>query len=287
MAVVLAVLGGIISFLVGLRRIRRGRMVAYYRMKNKQVAGGWRTLLFAFFLTGMAVMVRLYAEPAAYRYFPPSPTRSLTPTITLTPTISLTPTITETPTITLTPAKSYTPTITVTPFMPADIKAQFTSVVTPNPESVFSPLTFSTSARNYQAVDPQKVFENPLKQIIVTYSYDKMNDGVEWSALWYRNGQLLKYETSPWEGGTGGYGQYTLELPQEQWLSGTYQLIFFVGTEWKVLGEFLVRGDPPTPTATPTSSATRPPTLSPTSTRTPLPTFTPKKTDTRWPTVTK
>lgn len=287
MIVVLAALGAFISLMSGISRIRRGRKIAYYRLSRKQINGGWRTLLFAILLVGVALTTGFFAEPVTYKYFPPSLTVTRTPTITETPTITLTPTITETPSITFTPAESYTPTITLTPFMPADIEAQFTSVVTPNPEAVFSPLTFSLEARNFSAINPQTVFQNPLKKVVATYSYDKMNDGAEWTALFYRNGDLVKYETSPWEGGTGGLGQFTLELPPEEWLPGTYQLIFFVGTEWKVLGQFLVMGNPPAPTATFTPSLTQTPTLSPTITNTHRPTSTPVPTDTRWPTATK
>jgi hypothetical protein len=287
MTIILAAVGAIISLWVGLRRLRQARRMAYYRIARKQMSGGWRTLFFAAALVGFAVLMGFYAEPVAYTYFPPSPTQSRTPTITLTPTISLTPTITETPTLTLTPAESYTPTITPTAFVPESILAQFTSSVTPDPEAVFSQITFSLSVKSFVAVDPQVVFEQPLTTIYATYTYNNMNDGVDWTALWYRNGELLNYETAPWEGGTGGYGQYDLSLPENEWLAGTYQLIFFVGSEWKVLGEFLVQGDPPTPTFTPSPSATLTPTLSPTITNTRRPTFTPRPTDTRWPTKVK
>jgi hypothetical protein len=119
-----------------------------------------------------------------------------------------------------------------------------------------------------------------LEKLFVTYSYDGMTDGVEWTMLWYRGEKLLKYDTSPWTGGTGGFGQYELKLPAEEWLPGTYQVIFFVGTEWKTIGEFLVNGNPPTPTSTTYPSRT------PTSTKTPVPTWTSRPTDTRWPTLT-
>ena len=268
MAVIVSVLGAVLSVWTGVRAIRTSRKVAYYRLRRRQVAGGWRTILFAAMLVGIALIMRFFAEPVAYRYFPPSPTLSLTPTVSLTPTISLIPTITETPTITLTPAESYTPTITVTPFMPIAIEAQFVSTVTPNPAAVFSPLTFSRTVTNYQAVNPQMVFQNPVERLFVTYTYDGMSVGVQWTALWYRDGELLGYETSPWDAiaGTGGPGEYPLVLPADEWLPGEYQVIFFVGTEWKISGEFRITGDPPT--ATPTSSPI------PTATRTPRPTGT-------------
>ncbi len=148
-------------------------------------------------------------------------------------------------------------------------------------------MIFSLSVANYQPVDPQTVFQNPLKKVFITYSYDGMTDGVQWTMLWYRDGKLLEFETSPWEGGTGGYGQYELSLPSEEWLPGTYQVVFFVGMEWKVLNEFRVIGDPPTPTLTPQPSLTPTPTFTPTITSTRRPSNTPVPTDTRWPTQTK
>ncbi len=166
------------------------------------------------------------------------------------------------------------------------METQFTSLVTPNPAAIFSPLVFSLVVNNHLAVKPQTVFQNPLSRVYVTYSYDGMNNGVQWTAIWYLNGQMLKYETGAWEGGTGGYGQYELDLPVDQWLSGTYQLVFFVGAEWKVLGEFRVMGDPPTATISPTASFTPTPSLTPSVTHTPIPSWTPRPTDTRWPSPT-
>ena len=281
MLVVLTALGAVAGVWGGIRAIRQGQKIAYYRLRQKQVAAGWWTILFGLCLVGVAFVVGRFGEPVAYRYFPPSPSPSLTPSISLTPTISQTPTISETPTITLTPAESYTPTVTVTPFMPMAVEAQFESVVTPNPAAIFSPLTFSQSIANYQAVNPATSFENPVKQIFVTYSYDGMTEGVQWTALWYRDGELVYYETGAWEGGTGGYGYAEWYPPAEEWLEGSYQVIFFVGMEWKTLGEFRVFGIPPTPTLT------RTPTLTPLPSSTPTPSRTPLPTDTRWPTATK
>jgi hypothetical protein len=280
MAVIVISLGAVLSALGALRSIRKGRNVVYYRISRKLVSEGWWMIVFAAVLILVAILVGTLAEPVAYTYFPPSPTVSLTPTVTLTPTISLTPTVTQTPTITLTPAISYTPTVTGTPFMPDAIAAQFSATVTPNPGAAFSPLQFSRKVVNFNAVDPQTVFQNPVEKLYVIYSYDGMTDGVDWTMLWYRGEELLKYDTSPWDGGTGGNGQYDLDLPAEKWLPGIYQVIFFVGMEWKTIGEFRVIGSPPSPT--PTSY----PSLTPTVTPTPVPTWTQRPSDTRWPSQT-
>jgi type VI secretion system secreted protein VgrG len=281
MAVIITILGAVFSTWRAVRSIRKSRNVVYYRIRYNLVSHGWWAIVFAAVLVLGAILIGIIAEPVAYIYFPPSPTISSTPTISPTPTISLTPTITETPTITLTPATSYTPTITSTPFLPDAIEVQFSGTVTPNPAAVFSRLQFSRSVIKYKAVDPQTSFSNPVQKLFITYSYDKMANGVQWTMLWYREGKLLKYDTSPWSGGTGGIGEYELDLPAEEWLPGTYQVIFFVGIDWKVVGEFRVTGVPPSATPSPFPSET------PTMTQSALPSFTPRPSDTRWPTVTK
>jgi hypothetical protein len=280
MAVIVTSLGALITVFKAIRSIRKSRDVIYYRMRSRLAARGWWMLVFAAGLVLLAILVAIFTEPIAYVYFTPSVTMTLSPTISLTPTITLTPSRTPTFTITFTPVHSYTPTQTGTPFLPDAIESQFTGVVTPDPEAVFSPLKFSQSVENFQPVDPQTTFENPMQQVFVTYSYDKMMDGVQWTLIWYREENMLKYETSPWEGGTGGIGKYELSLPATEWLPGTYQVVFFLGSVWKTAGIFHVSGLPPSPT--PTTY----PTLTPTSTWTPVPTWTPHPSDTRWPSMT-
>ncbi|MCX6033471.1 MAG: hypothetical protein NTV38_00615, partial [Chloroflexi bacterium] len=267
---------------------RKGRKVAYYRLSRMQVATGWRTIIFAVVLVVFALLLDRFGEPASYHFFPPSPSLSQTPTISLTLTISLSPTISLTPTITLTPEVSYTPTATGTPFLPIAIATQFKSIVTPNPGAVFSPLIFSLAVNNFQAINPETVFQNPLTRVFVTYTYDGMTVGAQWTAIWYQNGQLLKSETDTWDAraGTGGSGQYDLALPADQWLPGIYQLVFFVGTEWKILGEFRVMGEPPTATVSPVPSLTLTPTLTLGLTNTLPPSWTQLPTDTHSPSQT-
>ena len=86
------------------------------------------------------------------------------------------------------------------------------------------------------------------------FTYDQMIPGSQWTALWYRDGQLVHYETIPWDGEVGGYGFSEWEAPAEEFSPGTYEVQIFVGLEWKVVGQFLLQGDAPTPlpTATPT-----------------------------------
>ena len=88
---------------MGINRIIAGRKLQYFRKRRNQMLIGWRMLLAALILIGVALFLNSFAEPVIYTYFAPSPTQKKTPTSSLTPSITLTPTITDTPTITLTP----------------------------------------------------------------------------------------------------------------------------------------------------------------------------------------
>jgi hypothetical protein len=113
-----------------------------------------------------------------------------------------------------------------------------------------------------------------------------MTPGVQWTVLWYRDGELVNYVTRPWEGSTGGYGYEDWNPRAEAWLPGIYWVVFFVGTEWQISGVFAVTGAPPTSTPAASSTHTPGPTATRTSTDTPAPSWTVRPSDTRWPSAT-
>ncbi len=290
--IIMATLIAIFSLWRGIRTLQSARKMTFYRLRRQREASGWRLFGLAVVLIGLAFWLPLFGEPIAYSYFPPSPTPSLTPTITIVPSITLSPTITLTPTITDTPAVTNTPTITPTPFIPLAILAIFQSSVTPNPNATFSPLVFSTALNNYQAANPQTVFQNPVGHMYAVYSYDQMSPGAQWTALWIRDGEIVHYETKPWDGGTGGWGNADWNPNPSQWLPGVYELQIFVGQQLEAVGRFLVQGIPPTdvPTLTPTQTKiptlTQTPTLTLTPSKTPSPSFTPTPSKTPVPSAT-
>lgn len=267
-AAVLAVLGALFSVRAGIRTIQSARKLTFYRLRAERTAVGWRLFALAVLLIGLAGWLAFYGEPAAYQYFPPSPIPSPTPSPTTIPTMTLSPTITLTPTVTDTPSVTDTPTPTSTPFLPIAIEALFQSAVTPNPAAVFSPLEFSTEYDGVNAVDPQTVFQNPIRRMYGVFTYDQMLPGAQWTALWFREGSLVCYETLPWDGTTGGYGYTDCVDPVDGWLAGTYEVQIFVGTDWKVVGRFIVEGNPPTLTPTRTPSPTASPSRTPPKTAT-------------------
>ena len=263
--IILAVLFAILLLRTGIRSIQSARKLTFYRLRQQRMSGGWRMLGTGVILMLFAGWLGRFGEPVVYRYFPPSPTPSLTPTITLIPTITLSPTITLTPTITNTPSVTDTPTITSTPYIPPAIEALFQGVVTPNPDAVFSPLQFSTVYDNFECVAPSTTFVNPIRSMTACFSYNNMSPGVQWTAMWYSGGELVHYETLPWDGTTGGLGFSEWAPPPDVWQPGIYTVQIFVGLDWKVVGQFVVSGEPPTPIPSITPS----PTISPTITRTP------------------
>jgi type VI secretion system secreted protein VgrG len=286
----LVIILGALSVLVfasGVAGIRDSRRMKYYRLRRSRLLAGWRMLVISIGLVGLTLLVRQYGEPVAYQVFEPSPTPSLTQTSTVTPTITLSPTITETPTITPTLSETYTPTPTQTPSVPLAVEAQFSGTLTPPPEAVFSPLRFAQGIDlAYNPINPNTSFNNPITRMYAIFSYDKMANDVQWTALWYRDGELIYFETQPWDGGTGGFGFSDWEPEPEEWLPGFYQVQIFVGLDVKVVGEFEVFGFPPTKSPTPSDTPTITPTLTPTASNTPTITLTPTITVTRWPTLT-
>lgn len=303
-ALIICIIAILLLVISAIRSISRGRKLTFFRMRRQQVVRGWRLLLWALILIIVVIFINFQAEPLIYKYFPPTPTLTNTPTITITPTITLTPTISVTPTITLTPSITDTPTITPTPNVPLAIEQQFESTVTPNPNAIFSELVFTNGLDDdYRPLNPGTVFQNPVGHMYALFSYDNMVPGSQWTAIWFRGKNLVHYETIPWDGGSGGLGFTDWEPSPEEWLEGEYEVQLFVGMSWKVTGQFIVEGEPPTPkptdtptststsTNTPTSTRTLRPTATPTATRTPRPTLTstpvPTRTPTRTPTITK
>ena len=260
----------LVSLWSGIRDIQSARKMTFFRLRHQRIASGWRLFGLALVLGILAIALPVFGEPVAYQYFPPSPTITLTPSLTPIPTITLTPSITVTPSITTTPAQTATFTPTSTPFLPLPIVASFNSSVTPNPQAVLSSLAFSTTLK-YPPTNTQTLFQNPVGTLYGIYSYDKMLPGVQWTAIWQREGtqDWVCFETHPFNGATGGWDNTKCSPPPYEWLPGNYEVLIFVGEDWKTVGRFIVQGNPPP--APPTST----PTFTPSPTKTSLPTETP------------
>ena len=280
-ALLIIILVIVVSIWRGITSIRSARHLPFFRMRRDRMIRGWRLLMMAMILIILAVFLNSQIEPTIYRFFPPTATVTLTPTMTVSPTITITPSITLTPTISPSPEITDTPTITPTPFVPLAIETRFESTITPNPDAVFSELSFTDGLDAlYRPLNPGEVFQNPIEHMYAVFSYDGMINGSQWTALWYRDGELVHFETLPWDGDTGGLGYTDWEPSPDVWLPGEYEVQIFIGLIWKISGRFIVEGDPPTPVPSLT------PTLTPTQTNTPTPTRTPRPTQTPTPSLT-
>ncbi|MFN3491782.1 MAG: hypothetical protein ACK40V_06135, partial [Anaerolineales bacterium] len=178
-----AVIGAFLAVRAGILNYQTARKISFYSLRKRYNRNSIYLFLFALFLFYFAYWLPTSGEPLVYEVFPPSPTASLTATITLTPTITLSPTITETPTLTITPAVSDTPTLTPTPFLPLAIEALFAGPVTPNPDAVFTAIQFSTEFDGVNPINPRTSFELPIDTIYGGFDYNNTLPGVQWSAL--------------------------------------------------------------------------------------------------------
>ena len=248
----------LISFITGVQTVLSGRKAKFFQLRRDQIFRGWRLIILGLFWVVLGIAIYLYGEPVAYRFITPSPTLPKTLTPTITPTASITPTITDTPTITQTPAESYTPTATSTPHLPVAVEARFSGKLTPPVEAAFSPFQFTNIGldEGYNAIGPGIQFTNPVGHLFARFTYAQMEDNIQWSALWYHEGDLVHFASMPWNGGSGGIGYTDWDPAAELWLPGEYQVQLFLGTDFYLSGFFTVVGDPPTPTITPTPSIT-------------------------------
>ena len=254
---VLLAIGIIVSFFIGVRTVKSGQHLQFYRKRQDLVERGWRFLLIAFGMVAFGLLLFWFGEPVAYRYFPPSPTITHTPTITQTPTITLTPIASFTPTITQTLSVTYTP------GLPADVQATIQTPMGPDTNAVFSEIQVSTKTKDGVVVDAQTSFDPPITHLFGGFSYDKMALGVQWSAVWLYGNEIKCIETKAWSYAPGGFGYTDCQLPADQWLPGEYTVQIYVGQTWKSSGYFTITGEVPAAQATATPTLTPSPTATP------------------------
>jgi hypothetical protein len=134
--------------------------------------------------------------------------------------------------------------------LPADVLDQIESQVTPSADAAFSSIQVTWQVdSDIQPVSPSDTFILPVGRLYGAFSYNNMEDGVQWTAIWKFQGEIICVESIPWDGGTGGYG-YT-ECEQDEWDEGEYEIQIFVGEVWKISTRFYVLSEVPDTTFTP------------------------------------
>ncbi len=237
----------------GYRRVQAAQQLPYFTLRQRRLREGLRLILLGTAIGILGLLTRLYGTQAFQVLITPTPSLTPTPSSSPTPTVTATPSITPTPSITMTPSATLIPSATPTPAIPDALTVLFRETITPRPEAVFSPLEFSLRLdRLNRAIGAAEAFENPVEILFGAFTYDAMNDGVRWTALWYFGSEIVCSETKPWDGGTGGYG-FTECDPPEGFQPGEYEVRMFLGETWKVSGRFLIVGSVAQATATGTS----------------------------------
>jgi len=258
-AVILISLAGFLAIWRGAQGIRASYSITYIRVRRARVAAGWRLILLGIIMVFAGFFIKIYGEPVIYNYVPVTPTPTLTPTETPMPSLTSIPSSPEDIPAALTTEEPISVEGTQTPHIPIAVEVLFEGQVTPPADAVFSPLTFSHGVdADYIPEDPATEFDNPVGHLYASFSYDKMAAGVQWTALWYRENELVYFETMVWEQewGTGGYGFTDWNPDPGEWLSGNYYVEVYAGHELKVEGTFTVYGTPPTATLAPIQPTT-------------------------------
>lgn len=243
----------VISIFMAVKSIKAGHKLLFYQKRQLLIYHGWRLVLLALGLLLSGFLIFRFGEPLVYRYFPPSPTITLTPTITITPTVTNTPSMTYTPTITLTLSQTYTPAL------PDFIQATIQTPVGPDASAIFSPLSFSDTTEDGVVTESLTEFDLPVSTLFGGFSYDRMAVGVQWTAVWLYGEEIICSETKAWDYAPGGYGYTDCTRPVEAWLPGVYEVRIFVGQTWKVSGTFRILGEEPLINDIPTATGAQPP----------------------------
>jgi hypothetical protein len=262
----------------GVRALRLGSRTIYFRHRRQRVLAGW-------WMTGAGILLAFVAALMFHPQnpllvpAPPSPTPVIIASL-----VPVTPSRTSTPT----PHPSRTMTVpaspTPTPHLPLSLEIMVISSVTPQASATVGEIRFSTTLNNGYPIGNRYEWINPLTRMYASFVYTHMTYGAQFTVLWFRNGELVFFESGPWQAGGHGRASSKWEPAPHEWHPGEYEVQFFVGTEWKATGYFTVTGEPPPSTFTPAPTVTRTPV--PTWTSSPVPSETPTAAPSRTPTAT-
>lgn len=258
-------------FIAGVRALRLGSKTIYFRHRRQRVLAGWWMTGASLLLMVVTVLTFRAWNPAFSTPASPTPAGSPSPAL-MTPSRTTTPV--PSPSRTLTFTTSPTP----TPHLPLSLEIMVVSTVTPQAAATISDIRFSDRLIDMLPVGNSIEWSNPIHRMYASFEYSHMTYGAQFTSLWFRNGELVYFESGPWQAGGHGRGYSKWEPASHEWHPGEYEVQFFVGTEWKLTGHFTVSGEPLTPTFTPSLTLTRTPsptlTPSPVPSRTPIPTST-------------
>jgi hypothetical protein len=110
-------------------------------------------------------------------------------------------------------------------------------------ETNISELSFSDAVDDdLNALSPSRLFEEGFFTIYATFDYDQMEDGMTWSWVWRRDGQVINGGHEIWDYGNEGPG-YVFLNPQEGFRPGQYVVEVWVNEELMTTANLFVTSD--------------------------------------------
>jgi hypothetical protein len=99
------------------------------------------------------------------------------------------------------------------------------------PTTELSPLAFSVEINErYEPLSPARIFPEGFYTLYAIFEYSEMADGMVWSWVWRRNGEVIDGGNQEWQYGDSGPG-YVYLAPEEGFLPGDYTLDVWVNGE--------------------------------------------------------
>jgi hypothetical protein len=112
-----------------------------------------------------------------------------------------------------------------------------------NENSQFTRLVFSTEINDdYDPVSPRRTFVEGFYTIYATFDYDGMADGMAWSWVWRRDGEIVNGGNELWQYADDGPGWIYYE-PPEGFSPGEYTLEVWVNGELFQQASLLVESE--------------------------------------------
>lgn len=107
-------------------------------------------------------------------------------------------------------------------------------------ETEIGRIVFSTKIDDqYTAVNPTTIFAEGNYTLYATFSYDGMRDGMVWSWVWRRDGEVVDGGNAVWTYGPDGPG-YVYYSPEEGFENGEYTLEIWVNRELFTRSDMLI-----------------------------------------------
>ena len=104
-------------------------------------------------------------------------------------------------------------------------------------------LSFSTDVDDeLNAIDPRRLFEEGFFTLYATFEYGNMADGMEWSWVWRRDGEVISGGNELWVYGDEGPG-YVYLNPQEGFKAGQYTVQIWVNDELMTQSNMFITTD--------------------------------------------